>query len=1179
MPFIAGAQGYKDSLFNQIPRVYSPNAAEMGKYGSNPVNYFSGLPIISIPITKVESGRHNLMINLSYHASGNKPEQHPGWVGQGWTLHAGGCINRIVRGDRDEKTREDHNAVSPFDYGMDPGYIFHRDLTQENEWTSIGTYESENAQDSLRICDNEPDFFQVCVEGLTAAFCFGAREKIQIISKESEDFNVQFSIKRNNGSKIPVYYGLNFEKPQALLLSYFEEFVVTKSDGTRYYFGGSLDYIEFSARQENGPAIFSYQEPSGMNLHATANTWMLRKIEYSDGEYIEFSYDRSGVPIVKTDSYGGEWWRGDTQFPLEQMPPYRGSVFGQDQVWRHTAHFMLLPLYLSRITSYPQSDTLLFIKEKTCELDYNIDKDILQRDIFYRSAMIPYDSLAKENYYCQLSEILQNQKRFRLEYTSSPSERLKLLSVTFGSIASPEEYRYSMEYNEEKLPSYNSRKTNWWGYYMSRTPYDGRAYNTIQQVRMAVDEELMQAEMLTRLTYPTGGWTEYEYEAHRYSKIVHQYPFYLESVSEGLAGGLRIKQIRDFSSGGIPVTRTYSYETNHVSTGILSGQPRGVVSGQYILTIPPESGNNEITGEYEFFKYEERVLNQLSTTDGGHVTYSTVIESHGDGSSSQYYYTNHDTEFGLDHAPSFIYGYLDNSIKTDYFTSKELFRGLLKRQIDRNKEGLVVKDVVIEHLLDTTSFLKAVQYSVINYGVFNRWIYYKIFTGFPALTRKTVTTYPDGDGEPVVETMDYEWNDHRQLVRTVRRDSLHCEERRVLCSGDMPTYGDYGRMQSAWILDRPVEETVLHDGAVVSSVLTTWRQEDSLFVPDCHYEARLWEPFTGDWPVYEGIVGSWQRALYGEPRKRFDRYDAYGNVLELTEEGAVSSQYYWSPDGVHPEASFRHMVRPALRYWHNGTGHREDSFQGKMVSRYDIDFTADYAGPASLDMMFHNGLGYSLSGVMDGDTLFHYVCPSRDVILPVTTLWEGTVSAGPHRLTLSVPGDEIFPLGNMGISQIFYLEGSTLLSYPVREERVSYENLPTLYESFESGGTRSGGFHSDHSWAGARTVSLNTPYGVCYTVDWMELCHDGVWRYRRSPFSGTVTVGGGALAVDNVRVYPDGAEVQSWTWWENGELRSMTDGKGRTESYAYDGLARLVSVTDEEGNTTKAYEYQYSNNE
>ena len=67
--------------------------------------------------------------------------------------------------------------------------------------------------------------------------------------------------------------------------------------------------------------------------------------------------------------------------------------------------------------------------------------------------------------------------------------------------------------------------------------------------------------------------------------------------------------------------------------------------------------------------------------------------------------------------------------------------------------------------------------------------------------------------------------------------------------------------------------------------------------------------------------------------------------------------------------------------------------------------------------------------------------------------------------------------------------------------------------------------------------------------------------------------------MDNVRVYPDGAEVQSWTWWENGELRSMTDGKGRTESYAYDGLARLVSVTDEEGNTTKAYEYQYSNNE
>lgn len=79
-----------------VPQVLSPNAAELGKYGKMPVDYFSGLPNITIPLTELRARNYTLPIYLSYHASGNKPDQHPGWVGQGWSLHAGGCINRIV---------------------------------------------------------------------------------------------------------------------------------------------------------------------------------------------------------------------------------------------------------------------------------------------------------------------------------------------------------------------------------------------------------------------------------------------------------------------------------------------------------------------------------------------------------------------------------------------------------------------------------------------------------------------------------------------------------------------------------------------------------------------------------------------------------------------------------------------------------------------------------------------------------------------------------------------------------------------------------------------------------------------------------------------------------------------------------------------------------------------------
>lgn len=84
------------TISDEITQMFSPNAAELGKYGKIPVNYFNGLPNIQVPLTTLKAKGADLPIYLTYHAGGHKPEQHPGWVGLGWTLRAGGCINRII---------------------------------------------------------------------------------------------------------------------------------------------------------------------------------------------------------------------------------------------------------------------------------------------------------------------------------------------------------------------------------------------------------------------------------------------------------------------------------------------------------------------------------------------------------------------------------------------------------------------------------------------------------------------------------------------------------------------------------------------------------------------------------------------------------------------------------------------------------------------------------------------------------------------------------------------------------------------------------------------------------------------------------------------------------------------------------------------------------------------------
>ncbi|TGX80637.1 hypothetical protein E5358_12185 [Palleniella muris] len=81
----------------------TPNAADLGKYGEIPVSYYTGRPDISIPIYKMVIRGYEFPIYLSYDAGGVMPNSLPGWVGNNWTLVAGGVITR-VRNNYDDET-------------------------------------------------------------------------------------------------------------------------------------------------------------------------------------------------------------------------------------------------------------------------------------------------------------------------------------------------------------------------------------------------------------------------------------------------------------------------------------------------------------------------------------------------------------------------------------------------------------------------------------------------------------------------------------------------------------------------------------------------------------------------------------------------------------------------------------------------------------------------------------------------------------------------------------------------------------------------------------------------------------------------------------------------------------------------------------------------------------------
>lgn len=107
-PPTTGASGKENMSFLnfEFPEISpaSPTVASLMRFEEIPINAYTGIPDISIPIYsfKTRSSKVNLDLSLNYHATGIGAEEIAAYTGLGWSLLAGGSISRTVRGYPDE---------------------------------------------------------------------------------------------------------------------------------------------------------------------------------------------------------------------------------------------------------------------------------------------------------------------------------------------------------------------------------------------------------------------------------------------------------------------------------------------------------------------------------------------------------------------------------------------------------------------------------------------------------------------------------------------------------------------------------------------------------------------------------------------------------------------------------------------------------------------------------------------------------------------------------------------------------------------------------------------------------------------------------------------------------------------------------------------------------------------
>lgn len=229
--------GFTQPENKQIQNVVMPppNAASLGKYGDIPVNLATGTPSIGVPIYTVTDGKISLPISVNYHAGGYKVGEVASWVGQGWSLDAGGMISRTVLGLPDESLN---------------GYWFEGSNLDQTALTTTTQGFTDLCEIANGELDGEPDLFSLNLPGFSTKFVIDKDHDVQIIAQHI-DLKIKYDFNSSQGG--------------------FKSFTVTTPNGNKYYFG-----------EVGLTTAYEYLTVNNNSSDRYISSWMLLKIESFD---------------------------------------------------------------------------------------------------------------------------------------------------------------------------------------------------------------------------------------------------------------------------------------------------------------------------------------------------------------------------------------------------------------------------------------------------------------------------------------------------------------------------------------------------------------------------------------------------------------------------------------------------------------------------------------------------------------------------------------------------------------------------------------------------------------------------------------------------------------------------------------------------------------------------------
>jgi YD repeat-containing protein len=922
--------------------VSSPNATNFMIYGTYPVSHFTGVPSINLSLFEVKEGPISMPLSLSYHSGSITPEIHPGWTGLGWSLEScGGTITRVQHGFADEQKMLNGTAI---------GYYYNNNFLNDPNWNTeaklkdYASWFSTPDTPTGMVMDLMPDEFHFNFLNYSGTFMMGhdgqwkvsCSDKVKIVLDPLIGIIDATQLRSELKTQIP--YAAKSSSNY-----FFNKFQIITPNGTTYEFGG-IDATEYNTY---------YRNQSQAPLVATA--WHLTKIKTQDGKQINLTYEPGDKICTMSHGYGYSKTSGNQNATWYSLIGNCGTVSGAFQRTLGDG-FLIWPMYLKKIIS--SFSTIDFIRSQSTELRYrymdtgdgNSNSYNLDGNFFWyfqgpRQASPTDATLELQWAKLDSIKILDNNgflfKAFNFKYTSS-NERLKLLSLHTitpnppvdeeGGRIIPFDLKlvsesYYFKYNSKPLPDYGSDRIDHWGYYnsyiegsLSASTVDEwiAAYSIARQPDQTGD--FLKAELLERIDYPTGGYTTFEFEPHRYSSAVDKdrtaplvpYP------TDQFAGGTRIRKISSFDKdGAVLLSKEYYYIKNYLGQSDISTlRSSGVLGGQFQYYWPGYTGKDLQGNSFTYdLLSSNSLLPSCYNAQGSHIGYSEVVEREVGNGYTKYFYTNFDNDlYGVNHRDDGPAGVIDGK-RSVYspVSKKDIERGVLQAAVYYDNANNLVKSVKSHYDPSGSDYVRCIETQRLGIcrGVASQAQTY-FGTAFKKYlfsynkTSEEVAIYDTDKSGSIITVQNFHYNINNLIDRTTQfgSDGIELKKEVIypsdIANGSNPTDTCARAVElmasSKYMINVPVEVTTFKNGKVISSNITTFMEHPKGIFPYKEYKLQLTASVSDYLKIHPSSALS-SNVLVRDGRTTLTNsysYDTFGSVKEVKSEDGQRTSYLWS---------------------------------------------------------------------------------------------------------------------------------------------------------------------------------------------------------------------------------------------------------------------------------------------